>query len=175
MPGRSAAVCQRQWTAGPRRGDHIAVQPADGARDRQSPVGPYFGRPLAATASNFGAMGERPTHPELLDDLTLRFLDSGWSLKWLTREIVLSAAYQEGSGCGVQGSERRGQETGDRGQAGADPENYLLGHFNRRRMTVEQWRDSILAATGRIDPTVGGKSIDPQQPTERRRTVYSRA
>jgi hypothetical protein len=51
--------------------------------------GLYFGRPLVATASNFGATGERPTHPELLDNLTLRFQESGWSLKWLAREIVL--------------------------------------------------------------------------------------
>jgi hypothetical protein len=76
---------------------------------------------------------------------------------------VLSATYEQGSGFGVQGSET------------ADPENKLLGHFPRRRLTVEQWRDSILAATGRLDESLGGKSIDPQQPEERRRTVYSRA
>ena len=59
--------------------------------------GLYFGRPLAATPSNFGAMGEPPTHPELLDDLAVRFIEAGWSLKWLTREIVLSAAYRQSS------------------------------------------------------------------------------
>ena len=78
--------------------------------------GLYFGRPLAATASNFGAMGERPTHPELLDDLAVRFVDAGWSLKWLTREIVLSATYRQGSG-----------------GATADPENRLLSRMSRRR------------------------------------------
>jgi hypothetical protein len=66
--------------------------------------GLYFGRPLVATASNFGHMGEQPTHPELLDDLTLRFLESGWSLKWLTREIVSSAAYRQSSAFKVPSS-----------------------------------------------------------------------
>jgi hypothetical protein len=125
--------------------------------------GLYFGRPLAATASNFGSLGEPPTHPELLDHLTLRFLEDNWSVKTLTRQLVLSATYAQGSGFGVQGF------------GSADPENKLLGHFTRRRLTVEQWRDSILAATGRLDESLGGKSIDPQQPTERRRTIYSRA
>jgi hypothetical protein len=130
--------------------------------------GLYFGRPLAATASNFGAIGERPTHPELLDDLTLRFLESGWSLKWLTRELVLSATYRQGSGFGVQNS-------ANPSALAIDPENRLLGHMPRRRMTVEQWRDSILSATSRIDTAVGGASINPQDPAERRRTIYSRA
>jgi len=73
----------------------------------------------------------------------------------------LSATYRQGSGA-------RGQESGD-------PENRLLGRFSRRRMTVEQWRDSLLSGTGRLEATVGGPSIDPQQPTSRRRTIYSRA
>jgi hypothetical protein len=98
----------------------------------------------------------------LLDDLTLRFLESGWSLKWLTRELVLSATYR-------QASDVRGQ------RSEVDPENQLLSRFNRRRMTVEQWRDSLLAGTGRLEATVGGPSIDPQQPASRRRTIYSRA
>jgi hypothetical protein len=127
--------------------------------------GLYFGRPLAATASNFGTMGERPTHPELLDDLAVRFIDGGWSLKWLTRELVLSATYRQGSAFGVQGS----------GGAAADPENRWLGRMSRRRMTVEQWRDSILAVTGRLESAVGGTSINPQDPNARRRTIYSRA
>lgn len=119
-----------------------------------------FGKPLVGTPSNFGALGEKPTHPELLDDLAVRFMDNGWSLKWLEREIVLSATYQQSS------------RATDK-QASADPENKLLGRMNRKRLDVEQWRDSLLAATGRLDESIGGKSIDPQNAEERRRTVYS--
>ena len=123
--------------------------------------GLYFGRPLAAAASNFGAMGDKPSHPELLDDLSLRFVENNWSLKWLAREIVLSAAYRQGS-------------QAERSLA-LDPENRLLGRMPRRRLTVEQWRDSLLASTGALENTIGGKSLNPQDPAERRRTIYSRA
>ena len=57
----------------------------------------HFGRALVATTSDFGAQGEKPTHPELLDDLAARFIAHGWSLKWLNREIMLSAAYRQSS------------------------------------------------------------------------------
>lgn len=123
--------------------------------------GLYFGRPLALSASNFGARGDKPSHPELLDDLALRFLENNWSLKWLTREIVLSAAYRQGS-------------RSDPSLA-VDPENRLLGRMPRRRLTVEQWRDSLLASTGRLESAIGGPSLNPQDPSERRRTIYSRA
>jgi hypothetical protein len=120
----------------------------------------HFGRPLVATPSNFGALGERPTHPELLDDLAVRFMESGWSLKWLHREIVLSAAYRQSS-------------EADARARSADPENLLLGRMSRRRLSVEAWRDGLLSATGQLDRTIGGRSIDPSDPKERRRTVYS--
>jgi hypothetical protein len=119
-----------------------------------------FGRPLVGTPSNFGALGERPTHPELLDDLAVRFMESGWSLKWLQREIVLSAAYRQDS-------------TADARKRAADPENQLLSRMNRRRLSIEAWRDALLFAAGRLDRTVGGPSLDPQDPAERRRTIYS--
>jgi hypothetical protein len=128
--------------------------------------GLYFGRPLAATASNFGAMGEPPTHPELLDDLTLRFLEANWSLKWLTRQLVLSATY---------GQSATTPQSATRSLQSIDPENRLLSHMPRRRLTVEQWRDSVLAASSRLQYKVGGPSIDPQKPDEGRRTIYSRA
>src|SRR5207253_7834209 len=116
----------------------------------------HFGRGLVGTPSNFGALGERPTHPELLDDLSVRFMEAGWSLKWLQREIVLSAAYQQSSQAGK-----------------ADPENRLLGRMNRRRLSVEAWRDAVLAATGQMDRSIGGRSLDPQDLKEHRRTIYS--
>jgi hypothetical protein len=123
--------------------------------------GQLFRRPLVATASNFGKLGERPTHPDLLDDLAVRFMDAGWSLKWLVREIVLSAAYRQ-----LSASDSPVQQV--------DPDNRLLGRMSRRRLTVEEWRDAILAVTGRLDKAIGGPSIDPLKPDERRRTVYSR-
>jgi hypothetical protein len=118
----------------------------------------FFGRGLVATPSNFGALGERPTDPELLDHLAVRFMDAGWSLKWLVREIALSATYRQ-----VAGSV----------QQEADPENRLFGRMNRRRLSVEMWRDAVLQATGRLSGKVGGVSLDPLDPQERRRTVYS--
>ncbi len=123
-------------------------------------LGQLFGRPLVATPSNFGATGEPPTHPELLDDLAVRFMRAGWSLKWLQREIVLSAAYRQSSAM-------------DTHKDKADPENRLLSRMSRRRLSVESWRDAVLSASGQLDRSVGGPSLDPQDPKERRRTVYS--
>jgi cytochrome c553 len=123
--------------------------------------GELFGRPLVATPSNFGSLGERPTHPELLDDLAVRFMESGWSIKWLQRQIVLSATYRQSS-----------EATADK--LAADPDNRLLGRMNRKRLSVEAWRDAILAVSGRLDGQIGGRSIDPQHPDSQRRTIYSR-
>lgn len=120
-----------------------------------------FGQPIVGTPSNFGLLGEKPTHPELLDDLAVRFMEAGWSLKWLQREIVLSAAYRQSSAL-------------DPAKQGVDPANRWLWRMNRRRLDVEQWRDAILAVTGRLDRRVKGQSMDPAVPAERRRTVYAR-
>lgn len=120
----------------------------------------HFGRALVGTPSNFGALGEPPTHPDLLDDLAARFMEQGWSLKWLHREILLSAAYQQSSDI-------------DSAKQAVDPANRLLWRMNRRRLSVEAWRDSILSASGRLESTVGGASIDPSDVEQTRRTVYS--
>lgn len=120
----------------------------------------HFGRPLVGTPSNFGSLGERPTHPMLLDDLAVRFMDADWSLKWLQREIVLSATYRQAS-------------TIDASKQEIDPSNSLLWRMNRRRLGVEPWRDALLAVAGQLESQVGGKSIKPQDPNERRRTMYS--
>jgi hypothetical protein len=122
--------------------------------------GELFGQYLVGTPSNFGELGERPTHPELLDDLAVRFMEHGWSLKWLQQEIVLSATYRQSS----HASER---------QLAIDPSNRLLGRMQRRRLPAEAWRDAILSAGGRLDDTVGGRSIDPDDAESTRRTVYS--
>jgi hypothetical protein len=130
--------------------------------------GQVFGRPLVGTPSNFGTLGDPPTHPELLDDLAVRFMANGWSLKWLVRELALSATYRQSVAPPAV------KATADpRYPEAIDPENKLLGRMNRRRLSVEQWRDALLAAAGRLDPAVGGKSIDPQDPKDGRRTVYA--
>jgi len=121
----------------------------------------HFGRPLVNTPSNFGQTGGRPTHPKLLDDLAVRFMENGWRLKWLQREIVLSSTWRQSSEIVAS-------------KQAADAANTLLWRMNRRRLDVESWRDAILAVSGRLDPQIGGKSIDPQKPDERRRTVYAR-
>ncbi|OAI41523.1 hypothetical protein AYO40_00380 [Planctomycetaceae bacterium SCGC AG-212-D15] len=123
----------------------------------------HFGAGLVETPSDFGAQGERPSHPELLDDLTARFIARGWSLKWLHREIVLSAAYQQVS-------------TADAGarQAGSiDPGNRLLWRMNRRRLEVEAWRDAMLAASGVLRSDVGGAAQELTDVRNHRRTLYA--
>jgi hypothetical protein len=97
-----------------------------------------FGRGLVATVDNFGAMGEKPSHPELLDYLAARFMDQGWSIKKMIREIALSRAYRLSSN----------YQAGD---ANIDPDNVLLWRMNRRRLEVEAIRDSLLMISGQID------------------------
>ena len=121
----------------------------------------HFGRPLVTTPSNFGRLGEPPSHPELLDDLTARFIAGGWSLKSLHRKIVLSAAYRQSS-------------RSDASARSTDPENRWLGRANRRRLDVEAWRDAILQVSGSLDLTLGGPSGNLENAGFRRRTVYGK-
>ena len=95
----------------------------------------HFGKPLVETQSDFGAQGDRPTHPELLDDLAARFMASGWSLKWLHREILLSSTYRQASRPTAVGMK-------------LDPGNRLLWRMNPRRLDVEAYRDGLLQAAG---------------------------
>ncbi len=101
----------------------------------------HFGRGIVATASDFGKLGEKPTHPELLDYLTSKFVSDGWHLKALHREIMLSATYR-------QTARREPSETA----ATVDPSNRFLWRFNPRRLDAEQVRDALLAASGELDP-----------------------
>lgn len=124
----------------------------------------HFGAGLVETPSDFGVQGERPSHPELLDDLAARFTAHGWSLKWLHREIVLSAAYQ-------QESAERGARSAER--KSIDPANRLLWRMNRRRLEVEAWRDAMLATSGMLSADVGGPPMELSELRNRRRTLYS--
>ncbi|HUG82302.1 MAG TPA: PSD1 and planctomycete cytochrome C domain-containing protein [Bryobacterales bacterium] len=108
----------------------------------------YFGKGIVATVDNFGNTGRRPTHPELLDAMAWRFMESGWSIKNLQRSIVLSSTYAMSSEADPQAAQ-------------IDGENTLLHHMPVRRLEAEAVRDSILAVTGTLDRAVYGPSITP--------------
>ena len=103
----------------------------------------HFGEGIVRTPDNWGKMGERPTHPELLDYLASRFVETGWSVKKMQKLMMMSAAYQMSSDPSADA-------------IAADPENRLLSHFNRRRLSVEEIRDAMLAIDGTIDYEMGG-------------------
>ncbi|MCA9060261.1 MAG: DUF1553 domain-containing protein, partial [Planctomycetaceae bacterium] len=119
----------------------------------------HFGFGLVRTLSNFGQLGERPTHPELLDWLAVHFVESGWSIKTLHREIMLSAAYRQSSQFRSTAFEQ-------------DPENRLLWRMNRRRLEVEPWRDALLEVSGNLNHDLGGPSSQLSDAGNRRRTLY---
>jgi hypothetical protein len=113
----------------------------------------HFGRGLVATSDNFGALGERPSNPELLDWLASQFIESGWSVKAMHRLIMLSNTYQMES----VPSERA---------KSIDPDNVLLSHMNRRRLDAGQLRDSLLAVSGELDRRIGGTIFDWEDKNE---------
>ena len=121
----------------------------------------HFGKGLVRTASNFGKLGEMPSHPELLDHLATQFIRSGWSVKKLHRAIMLSATYRLGGHFSAENN-------------AVDPENRLLWRSNRKRLEVEAWRDAMLAVAGTLDPTLGGPSVNLADANNRRRTFYGR-
>ncbi len=108
----------------------------------------HFGEGLVATADNFGRMGERPSHPELLDWLATRFIESGWSVKAMHRLILRSMAYRMSAAASAESLER-------------DPRNRLLSHMPVRRLDAESIRDSILAVSGSLVRTSQGPSVTP--------------
>ncbi len=120
----------------------------------------YLGAGLVNTPSDFGLRSSTPTHPELLDDLARRFMDSQWSIKQLHRRILLSATYQQTSF-----SRPEAEKT--------DSENRLVWKMNRRRLEFEGLRDNLLAVSGQLDPTVGGPPVQLEAtPFPKRRTLY---
>jgi mono/diheme cytochrome c family protein len=120
----------------------------------------HFGRGLVASASDFGHLGEKPSHPELLDWLTTQFVKRGWSFKQLHRLILTSATYRQAAVVPTPEVARL-----------KDPENRLLWRMNSRRLDAEQIRDAILTVTGELDLKMGGAAGEYSKP---RRTIYSR-
>jgi hypothetical protein len=114
----------------------------------------HFGRGIVPTLDNFGKMGDPPTHPELLDYLAVEFMRRGWSIKQLHRSIMTSEAYQMASAY---------EDAADREK---DPQNQYLWRFRAQRLDAETVRDSILAASGSLNPTIGGPPVFPPLPNE---------
>lgn len=111
----------------------------------------FFGVGLVKTAEDFGTRGEWPSHLELLDELSLRFRESGWDVKALVREIVMSKTYRQSSNASPE-------------EYVSDPENRLLSRGPRYRMDAEMIRDQILFISGLLNREMYGESVKPPQP-----------
>jgi hypothetical protein len=111
----------------------------------------FFGDGLVRSQGDFGMQSSPPTHPELLDWLAVEWMESGWSLKKLCRDIVLSATYRQSSHVSPE-------------LQSVDPENRLLARFSRQRLDAELVRDSMLSASGLLSQQIGGESVRPPQP-----------
>ncbi len=121
----------------------------------------HFGRGIVGTPSNFGKLGEAPTHPALLDFLASKFMEQGWSIKQLHRDIMLSSTYRL-----TAESDSKNMEV--------DADNRYLWRANRRRLDVEAWRDTLLDVSGQLDRTMGGVSTQLNDSNNLRRTVYAK-
>ena len=119
----------------------------------------HFGRGLAESPSDFGRLGQPPSHPELLDWLASDLLDNDWSIKRLHRQMVTSAAYRQAS---------HGPEVA--AAAAKDPANKWLARMTVRRLAAEQIRDAAMAVSGELDPRIGGAGGDWGKTA--RRAVY---
>ena len=113
----------------------------------------HFGEGIVRSTSNFGRLGEQPSHPQLLDYLAAKFMERNWSIKSIHREILLSATYQMAGGS-------------------AEGDNRLLEQFPERRLDAESLRDSLLAVSGRLNPAFGGKPFSLDDSKQTRRTIY---
>ena len=121
----------------------------------------HFGKAIVRTPDDFGTRSDPPTHPELLDYLAHTFMENGWSIKRVHREILRSSAYRQAS-------------TLDEAKRTRDPENRLVWRVNLRRLDWESLRDALLLVGGRINFHMGGRSVDIlTEPFSGRRTVYA--
>ncbi|MFM8398496.1 MAG: DUF1553 domain-containing protein, partial [Pirellula sp.] len=112
-----------------------------------------FGSGIVASPDDFGRLGDKPSHPELLDWLSKDFMQQGWSTKKLIRQLVLSQTFRQSGAVRSESLER-------------DPSNRLRHHYPTRRLEAEQIRDSILAVSGRLDRKLYGRPILPPRSVE---------
>ena len=110
-----------------------------------------FGRGIVNTPGDFGMMGSRPTHPELLDYLASSFIENGWGMKKVNRMILLSNTYQQSSDFEAKAAE-------------VDPDNNLIWRYPRHRLEAEAIRDSMLSISGLLNPQMGGPGVFPPVP-----------
>jgi len=130
----------------------------------------HFGTGLVATASDFGRLGEPPSHPELLDWLASEFMAHGWSMKWLHRELLMSATFRQGAGVPtVDAAANSSIVKAVESAMMVDPQNRLLSRFPVRRLTGEQVRDAALSAAGELQFREGGSASDSGKPV---RSIY---
>lgn len=121
----------------------------------------HFGKGIVATPSNFGKLGDAPSNPELLDHLSQYLINSGWSIKSLHRYILCSDTFKQSS-------------KNIANNMNIDPDNTYLWKFNRKRLDIESWRDSILSAAGSLDKTIGGPTFNLSDDNSKRRTLYAK-
>ncbi|MCH7726115.1 MAG: PSD1 domain-containing protein [Planctomycetes bacterium] len=120
----------------------------------------HFGKALVRSPSNFGKLGQKPTHPKLLDWLARHLIDSAWSIKQMHRTIMLSATYCMSSGM-------------DESNFNLDGDNEFVWRMNPRRLDVEAWRDGLLSVTGELDKQIGGPPVEDLAGSKRR-TLYAK-
>lgn len=170
VPRRFLTVLAKDSRPQPFKNGSGRLEMAEAIVSRENPLtarvwanrvwGHLLGAPLVGTTSDFGVRGDPPTHPELLDWLACELMDDAWSTKRLVRRIVLSNTYRQASDLRADG-------------LAVDAENRLLWRANRKRLDLEQMRDSLLAAAGRLDETMGGPSVSiVDAPFSTRRSVY---
>jgi mono/diheme cytochrome c family protein len=161
MFGSNDLVARSQWNSVPDKTDGRRLALARWIASRDNTLTArvivnrvwqqHFGKGLVATPNNFGKMGARPTHPELLDWLGTWFVDNGWSLKKLHELILTSSAYQ-------QASERSDIDA----LREKDSKNDLLAYFPTRRLAAEEIRDAMLAVSGELNAEMGGPGVLPE-------------
>ena len=130
----------------------------------------HFGAGIVSSPDDFGNMAEKPTHPELLDWLSMRFMDDGWSLKKLHKRILMSATYRQSANPQVNALMA---QKGAVDPLKIDAANKYLWHANLRRLDFESIRDSMLMLTGKMDTTLGGRPVNiTEDPISYRRSIY---
>jgi mono/diheme cytochrome c family protein len=176
QPDRLGEVAPRAFLSILSPGDPVPFKDGSGRRELAeaiaSPTNPltarvmvnriwqhHFGEGMVRTVSNFGRMGETPSNPALLDYLSATFVENGWSIKKLQREIMLSSTYQLSSDYSAK-------------NFAVDPDNRLLWRANRQRLDAEAMRDTLLSVTGELDTKAGGAPVALEQEDNHRRSVY---